>query len=1114
LDWSAIQSWDALEKAIGQLQTQQDRGEAFEEFCAALLELHKDYYQAKAIWRFRDVPDEILNRLGSSNRQDVGIDGVLLHYDDTLTAYQSKFRLHRSDIPSQRELSTFYMVSDRADFRLIISNVEDLPRVARERKAHGQCLVDALLNLSEGFFASLQEYVLHQKQKIEPPPEPRLFQQQAIEAVVNGFKEHCRGQAILPCGSGKTLIGKWIVDRLRARRILIMVPSLALIKQTLDEWHRVRGSGFRYLCVCSDQSVASLHSADGWETDPSEQDLRVSTDSRELVAFLRQPTSLPQVVLSTYQSSPVLITAMRELATDDLRFDLAICDEAHKVAGAAGKPFAQILSDGNIPADKRLFMTATPRVVAPQYRRTTEEDQTPIVSMDEEEIFGPVFYRMSFAEAIQQKIIADYRVVVIGVSEKEVAELARAQRTIETEDQEQWDAQGLAQRIALGKAIGLYGIKKIFSFHNRVNNASDFVDANRPDSLPAVLDKMTPNLHYMAKHINGQMSAGERSRVLREFQMSVRGVVSNARCLGEGVNVPVVDGVFFAESRSSVIDIVQATGRALRNAPGKSMAYVIIPVLVQEEEDPEAILEASRFELVWQVLSAMVSQDERVEGAIREARIRQGEGRAPVLGQTHGFDQQDLPDANAFLIGFPKHIAFSEYQKLFSLEMMEQFGARWHLRFGALKKYMEEHGREPEKDTEYAGIKIGAWLEAQRAAYRRGKLPDDREELLDQLGVQWGSYRDTERSWIHHMVACSKFFEETGGLPTQEDESPEGLKIGVWLSHQRKRFRKGILREDRKQALLELLGDVLDPRQNRWERNFAALRDFMEKTGKQPQNRTIHNGVAIGNWLSNTKRPNKIKLTSDQVSQLEALGISFVPTPERTRSSNWDRNFAALKEFVKSKGKLPSKYERWYSVNVGSWLAEKIVPQRNKLTPEQVSELEALGVSFVIESTESKSADQAILKKNRSFDVSPPQDRWFEYYHLSCEYLSWLQASMRSNDFHKGKYIGEWFFREQRLYNEMLLSTGKSLLYKILLRLQKSRGWSARRWWHMYALCSELILISPHALTEEVTYCDERIGKWYEEQMSLFKQEQLEMEQQEAMKELIRLSGEKSNYKI
>lgn len=1039
-DWSEIKSWEALEKVIGGLPTQQDRGEAFEEFSVAFLELHKDYYQATKIWRFRNVPDEILERLGCSNRQDVGIDGMILHYDDTLTAYQSKFRLDRSDTPSQRELSTFYMVSDRADFRLIIANVEDLPRVVRERKAHGQYLVDSLLNLPEEFFASLQEYIFHERPKLGPPLEPRPFQLEAIDAVLNGFRGHPRGQAILPCGSGKTLIGKWIADRLGAKQILILVPSLALIKQTLEEWYKVRGPGFRYICVCSDQSVALLHREDGWEADPSDQDFKVSTDSRELAAFLRQSSPLPHVVFSTYQSSAVLVAGLRELAMQKCRFDLVICDEAHKVAGVAGKPFAQVLDDEKIPATKRLFMTATPRVIAPQYRKKTEEDAVPIVSMDEPDVFGPVFYRMSFAEAIQQNIISDYRVVVIGVSEKEVAELARAGRTIETEDQERWEAQGLAQRIALGKAIGLYGIKKIFSFHNRVASASEFVDANRPDSLPAVLDKMSPNLHYSAKHINGEMSAGTRNRILREFKMSARGVISNARCLGEGVNVPAVDGVFFADSRSSVIDIVQATGRALRVVPGKSRAYVIIPVLVQEEEDPETIIEASRFELVWQVLSAMASQDERVEGAIREARIRQGEGQAPMLGQAH-VTRGDLPDANTFLIGFPKHIAFSEYQGLFSLEMMEQLGTRWHLRFGALKKYMDEHGEEPSKDTEYAGFKIGAWLESQRSAYRKGKLNEDREELLGQLGVRWGSYKDTERSWIHYMAASSAFFQENGKLPSQGDESPEGLKIGVWLNHQRRLFRKGSLREDRKTAIDNLLGDVLDPARRNVDRNLAAYKDYVEKTGKQPERRTVHEGVAIGNWLINSIRPKKDKLPTELVKKLDALGfvwktgrknrapdpsspvqqLDTVPlrTPQGSTGS-WFRNFEYCRALMRTLSRKVQITDTYRSVNVGHWFQVE-------------GQIYAAGVFSEFKRLLFKSLIH--LNENHGWVL---RDWYWNYSHCLEFVLSKSSALTMDYNYH-GLPLGEWFGKQVSLMERGSLLARQENAMKELLTIIRDR---------------------------------------------------------------------------
>jgi superfamily II DNA or RNA helicase len=1050
-DWSDIKSWDALEKAIGGLLAEQDRGEAFEEFSAALLELHKDYYQATKIWRFRDVPDEILERLRCSSRQDVGIDGMILHYDDTLTAYQSKFRLDRSDIPSQRELSTFYMVSDRADFRLIIANVEDLPRVVRERKAHGQYLVDSLLNLSEEFFASLQEYVFHDRPKVGPPLKPRPFQLEAIDAVIEGFGEHPRGQAILPCGSGKTLIGKWIADRLGAKQILIMVPSLALIKQTLEEWCKVRGPGFRYICICSDQSVALLHREDGWEADPSDQDFKVSTDSGELAAFLRQSSPLPHVVFSTYQSSAVLVEGLRKLAMQKCRFDLVICDEAHKVAGAAGKPFAQVLDDDKIPAAKRLFMTATPRVIAPQYRKNREEDAAPIVSMDEPDVFGPVFYRMSFAEAIQQNIISDYRVVVIGVSEKEVAELARTGRIIETEDQERWEAQGLAQRIALGKAIGLYGIKKIFSFHNRVASASEFVDANRPDSLPAVLDKMSPHLHYIAKHINGEMSAGARNRILREFKMSARGVISNARCLGEGVNVPVVDGVFFADSRSSVIDIVQATGRALRIVPGKSRAYVIIPVLVREEEDAETIIQASRFELVWQVLSAMASQDERVEGAIREARIRQGEGKEPILGQAHATDRRDMPDANTILMGFPKHIAFSEYQSIFSLEMMEQLGTRWHLRFGALKKYMEEHGEEPSKDTEYAGFKIGAWLESQRSAYRKGKLNEDREELLDQLGVRWGSYKDTERSWIHYMAACSAFLDSNGKLPSQGDESPEGLKIGVWLNNQRRLFQKGSLHEDRRKAINNLLGDVLDPRRRREEQNLGSYKDYVEKTGMQPRKGTIHNGIAIGNWLINTIRPNKTKLPTDLVEKLDALG--FVWETGRTKRA-----------VAPPHGVLQRVLRR----------------------------------------------DTAPLGKPENATGT-----WFGHFELCRTFMRTLERPIELPDTYGGVNVGDWFLTERSIYRAGAFSAVHQLLFRSLIFIDEHLSTYLREWYWNYSHCLEFVLSKSTLPTKapDDTTLPAGASYWFAKQMSLLGKGSLLARQENVMKELLTIVRERESRK-
>jgi hypothetical protein len=257
---------------------------------------------------------------------------------------------------------------------------------------------------------------------------------------------------------------------------------------------------------------------------------------------------------------------------------------------------------------------------------------------------------------------------------------------------------------------------------------------------------------------------------------------------------------------------------------------------------------------------------------------------------------------------------------------------------------MQEHGEEPSKDAEYAGFKIGAWLEYQRSAYRKGKLPDDREELLDQLGIGWGNNIDTERSWVHHMAACSAYFEKTGKLPTQGDRSPEGLNIGTWLNHQRRSFRKGSLRDDRRAAIQNIFGDIFDSKITRWERNFKAYKDYVEKFGKQPERRTIHNDVAIGNWLCNTIRPNKERLSTEQVKQLSALGVvwevrrrnqravsSTISNPSAVRATDglkestdpWLMKFQLCRELMGELSRKIAITDIYHSVNLGYWYARE-----------------------------------------------------------------------------------------------------------------------------------------------------------------------------------------------
>jgi predicted helicase len=413
LPWDQISSWPELEAVIGTFDSEQARGEAFEEFCHAYFKIQSQLYQIREVWRFRNIPPRLLERLGTNTRQDKGIDGVLVHEDETVTAYQAKFRLDRSSVPSQRELSTFYMVSDRADYRLIISNVDDLPVVVKERKDHGQILVDTLLELDQQFFVWLADLSCGTSAPVQPSLEPRPYQVEALTNIVAGLNTYGRGQAILACGAGKTLIGKWVCDSLGCDTALVMVPSLALIRQTLGEWYRANTKPFQYLCVCSDSTV-DAQSDDAWIVNPSDLDCRVTTSCSDVVAFLQLQIPTTRIVFCTYQSGEVLATALKADSLSQFSFDLAICDEAHRLAGLSTKTFNHILKDDSIRARKRLFMTATPKLYELVLKPVKGQDRVEVFSMDDANIFGPILYRFGFQKAIEEKVICDYQIVVIG----------------------------------------------------------------------------------------------------------------------------------------------------------------------------------------------------------------------------------------------------------------------------------------------------------------------------------------------------------------------------------------------------------------------------------------------------------------------------------------------------------------------------------------------------------------------------------------------------------------------------------------------------------------------------------------------------------------------------
>ncbi len=430
----------------------------------------------------------------------------------------------------------------------------------------------------------------------------------------------------MPCGTGKSLTAYWIAEALKAKTILVAVPSLALVRQSLTDWTReflAHGVKPDWLCVCSDESVGNLE-RDEFVGEVYDLGLPTHTDANEIATLLRARSNGPKIVFTTYQSSKRLAAAARKAR---IAFDLAILDEAHKTVGVHSKPFATLLSDKKIKIRCRLFMTATERIF-----RGDRED---VLSMDNEKNYGPRFFQLSFKAAIKQRIIADYKILTMTVSDQYIRQLIDENRilNLNSRNLDEAEAQSIAAGVALKRIFKKHKINHAISFHRSIRAADRFREQQDALNRLRKIGPKTTNLHVSSKK-----TAGERSDLLREFIGHNRALMTNARCLTEGVDVPAIDCVMFADPKQSRIDIVQAAGRALRRYRGKECGYIVVPLIVPAKMDFEEFAETTAFRKVAQTITALSTQDERIADefrAIESGRISSGkiveiEGDIPV----------------------------------------------------------------------------------------------------------------------------------------------------------------------------------------------------------------------------------------------------------------------------------------------------------------------------------------------------------------------------------------------------------------------------------------------------------------------------------------------------
>ncbi len=952
------------------------RGKQFEHVCKWFL-TNDPLYKARLhrVWLWKEWP----NRWSDA---EAGIDLVAEDTSGHLWAVQAKAYAVGKPIP-KRELNKFLAESniDRFHQRLLIATTDELHHIA-QRTVDAQRKDVTFVGLSD--LRAADEYLEWPDSpdhlRPSPPPKPSKphdHQCEAINDVVKGFRSADRGQLIMACGTGKTLTSLFIKEKLAANRTLVLVPSLSLLKQTMRVWYANRRDEFAALPVCSDATVTRADDAIVERT--SELGVPVTTDATEIAAFLRQRG--PRVVFATYQSSPQIEAAYALGRVP--RFDLVIADEAHRCAGPVSSDFATILDPTAIRAERRLFMTATPRYFTGRVIRTAKEADFEYASMDDQTKFGIAFHRLGFSDAIKRGLLTDYQVAIIGVDDATYKDWAEKGTLVTLDGKTPVNARTLAGQIGLAKAMRKYNLRRTISFHSRVSTARQFA-ASMHDVLAWMPPRRRPAGRLWAEHASGEMSAGDRYRLLQklsDLDDDEHGLLANARCLAEGVDVPALDGVAFIDPRRSEVDIVQAVGRAIRKSDNKIIGTIVIPVFIDSDADPEVALGSSVFKPVWDVIRALRAHDAELGAQLDELRRE--------MGKLSGVPR--LPDKIHSDIPATVGAAFA---RAFEVRLVEQTTTSWELYFGMLERYVDQHGDARVLQTYMVdGFRLGTWVQTQRSKYSEGTLDSDRQRRLEGLrGWTWDPYSD---DWERGFRLLRDYVEQNGHARVLRSYEVDGFRLGEWVKMQRDKNAKGILDPSREHRLKELQGWTWDPYADRWEDGFRHLLDYVERSGHARVLRNdVIDGCPIGRWVSKQRaRRAKGVLELDRQQRLQALpGWSWDALLDR-----WEEVYGYLLVYVERHGHARVKQSD--TINgypIGNW----VITQRSFYSKG------ILGAGR-----------QQRLEELAGWSWDPYADRWEEGFSRLLEYLEDNgHARPRRSDRINGYPIGKWVNKQRIRY--------------------------------------------------------------------------------------------------
>lgn len=632
--------------------SEREKGTYFEELMLCYLRneaTYRDLYSE--VWSYGDWA-----ALQGLDKRDAGIDlvaktqGTGEIHAIQCKLYADDYRLQKSDIDS------FFTASGKKPFthRVIVSTTNHWSTHAEEALRDQQPPVSKIdLNDLENSQIDWARYQPKTAPILKVKKVLRLHQQQALDGALSGLQTADRGKLIMACGTGKTFTSLKIAEALagRGKRVLFLVPNLSLLSQTLTEWTQESATPLHSFAVCSDSDVGKKRQKDDDSVQTFTHELRypATTEPARLAAEMakRHDDVHMSVVFSTYHSIDVISRAQHGHGLAD--FDLIVCDEAHRTTGATFSDddesnFVKVHDASFIRSAKRLYMTATPRIYGDSAKAKAEQGAVALCSMDDESLYGPELHVITFSEAVRRGLLVDYKVIVLSVEESHVS---RRIQSLLKDENNQLKVDDAAKIIGCWKALAKQGLtEELNGDHEALKRAVAFCQVievskgakthkvsskNIAGMFQAVVEayqeseenEAASTLACEADHVDGSMNASEKEAKLAWLKAQAPEetcrILSNVRCLSEGVDVPALDAVLFLTPRNSQVDVVQSVGRVMRNAPGKKRGYVVLPVVIPAGVEPhEALSDNKTFAVVWQVLQALRSHDDRFDSMVNK----------------------------------------------------------------------------------------------------------------------------------------------------------------------------------------------------------------------------------------------------------------------------------------------------------------------------------------------------------------------------------------------------------------------------------------------------------------------------------------------------------------